>query len=65
MRGSGEAGWTFEDYDDAFGNGSFNLSNSTIWGTREGKERLEIALADRLFDNRVSQHETPGAVCDV
>ncbi|KAF5385113.1 hypothetical protein D9615_000950 [Tricholomella constricta] len=55
MKGSGESAWSCEDYDDAFGDCSFNLSNMNIWGTREGKEQLELALADRLFDHRVSQ----------
>ena len=55
MKGAGESAWSYEDYDDAFGDHSFNLSNMNIWGTREGKERLELALADRLFDHRMSQ----------
>lgn len=55
MKGAGELAWTYEDYDDAFGDG--NLSNHWIWGTREGKERFELALADRLFDNRVLQQQ--------
>ncbi len=55
MKGAGEVGWTYEDYDDAFDDGSFNLSNFKIWGTKEGKQRLELALADRLFDHRISQ----------
>ena len=56
MKGAGKPAWTYEDYDDAFGDGS-NLSNPRIWGTREGKERFELALADRLFDHRISQQE--------
>ena len=55
MRGASEPGWTYEDYDDAFGDGSFTMSNPKIWGSREGKEGFEIALADRLFDHRVQQ----------
>ncbi|KAI9447196.1 hypothetical protein BJY52DRAFT_1312844 [Lactarius psammicola] len=55
MKGAGEVGWTYEDYDDAFGDGSFNLSNFKIWGTEEGQKRLELALADRLFDHRISE----------
>ncbi|KAI9512899.1 hypothetical protein F5148DRAFT_654946 [Russula earlei] len=39
MKGAGELAWAYEDYDDAFGDGC-NLSN---WGTREGKDRLELA----------------------
>jgi hypothetical protein len=56
MKGAGEPGWTCDDYDDAFGDGC-NLSNEMIWGTREGKERFELALADRLFDHRTSQQQ--------
>lgn len=58
MKGTGEAGLTYEEYDDAFGDGSFNLSNSKLWGTREGKERFELALSDGLFDYRMSQQNT-------
>jgi hypothetical protein len=57
MKGASEVGWTCEDYDDAFGDGSFNLSNAKIWGTEEGKRHLELALADRLFDHRVLQQQ--------
>ena len=62
MKGADEAGWTYEEYDDAFGDGSFNLSNSKIWGTREGKERFELALSDALFDFRMSQQNTAETV---
>ena len=55
MKGAGESAWTYEDYNDAFGDG--NLSNHRIWGTREGKERFELALADRLFDHPVLQQQ--------
>ncbi|KIJ93578.1 hypothetical protein K443DRAFT_645358, partial [Laccaria amethystina LaAM-08-1] len=55
VKGTGESAWSHEDCDDAFGDHSFNLSNMNIWGTREGKERLELALAERLFDHRISQ----------
>ena len=61
MKGAAESAWSYEDYDDAFGDHSFNLSNMNIWGTREGKERLELALADRLFDHRMSQDGIWGA----
>lgn len=57
MKGAGELGWTYEDYDNAFGDGSFNLSNLKIWGTEEGKTQFELALADRLFDHRISQQQ--------
>ena len=56
MKGIGEPAWTYEDYDDAFGDGS-DLSNHKIWGTREGKELFELALADRLFDHRILQQQ--------
>jgi hypothetical protein len=57
MKGAGEVGWTYEDYDNAFGDGSFNLSNLKIWGTEEGKTKFELALADRLYDHRISQQQ--------
>ena len=62
MKGAGESAWSYEDYDNAFGDHSFNLSNMNTWGTREGKERLELALADRLFYHRLSQQENTHAV---
>jgi len=55
-KGTGEPAWTYEDYNDAFGDGC-NLSNHRIWGTREGKERFELALADRLFDLRILRQQ--------
>lgn len=55
MKGAGEPAWTYED-DDAFGDGC-NPSNHRIWETREGRERFELALADRLFDLRVLQQQ--------
>jgi len=58
MKGTGETGWTHEEYDDACVDGSFNLSNSKLWETREGKERFELALSDGLFDYRMSQQNT-------
>jgi len=51
---SGEPAWAYEDYEDAFGDDSFDLSNPKIWGTREGKEIFELELAERLFDHRTS-----------
>lgn len=57
MKGPGEPAWSYEDCEDAFGD--LNLSNMNIWGTREGKERLELALADRLFDHRTAYGEQP------
>ena len=58
MKGSDEPVWTYEDYEDAFDGGSVNLSKLEVWGTGEGKERFELALADRLLDHRVQSQET-------
>ena len=58
MKGSDEPVWTYEDYEDAFDGGSVNLSKLEIWGTGEGKERFELALADRLLDHRVQSQGT-------
>lgn len=55
MKSSGKTEWTYEDYVDTFGDGSCNLSDTKLWGSREGKERLELALEDRLFDHQLSQ----------
>lgn len=44
-KGTGEPEWTYEDYEDTFGDGS-NLSNP------QNRELFEVALADRLFDHR-------------
>jgi hypothetical protein len=55
MKGPGESPLTDENYCDAFEYGPFDLSNSNIWGTKEGKQQLELALAERLFDHRISQ----------
>ncbi|KAI5985199.1 hypothetical protein EDD15DRAFT_2476890 [Pisolithus albus] len=57
MKGAGETTWTYEDRDDAFGEGS-NLSNPRIWEISDGKELFELALADRLFGHRISQQES-------
>ncbi|KAF8801649.1 hypothetical protein BYT27DRAFT_7114300 [Phlegmacium glaucopus] len=62
MKGASELEWTYEEYDDTFGNGSFDLSNPKISETREGKERFELALSDRLFDHRMSQQNTTGII---
>ncbi|KAI0299883.1 hypothetical protein BC826DRAFT_993921 [Russula brevipes] len=62
VRGSAEPAWTEDDEDDVFGDGSLNLSNAKVWETREGKERFELALEDRLLDHRVSQYYTSSAV---
>ena len=55
MKGAGEVGWTYEDYDDALGDGSFNLFNIKTWGSEKGKTLFELALADRKLDHRISQ----------
>ncbi|KAF9241815.1 hypothetical protein BU15DRAFT_20213, partial [Melanogaster broomeanus] len=54
MKDTGEPAWAYKDYEDAFGEGSFDLSSPKIWGTREGNEQFEFALADRLFDHQMS-----------
>jgi len=50
MKGAGEPGWTSQDDDKTFGEGS-NLSNPKVWNTKKGKERFELVLVDRLFDH--------------
>jgi len=52
MKGAGELTW---DYEDNLGDGASDLSRYEIWGGIEGQERLELELADRLFDHRVVQ----------
>ncbi|KAH9051295.1 hypothetical protein EDB83DRAFT_1301064 [Lactarius deliciosus] len=59
MKSAGEVSWSCEDFDDAFGDGSFTLSNPKIWGTEEGRKRFELTLSDRLFDHRISQQGKP------
>jgi hypothetical protein len=53
VKGSDEPVWTYEGREDAFDGGSVDLSKLDIWGTGEGKELFELALADRLLDHRV------------
>jgi hypothetical protein len=55
MKGTGEVEWTYEECDDTFGEGSFDMSNPKIWGTKGGKERFELALSDRLFEHQISR----------
>ncbi|KAF8883083.1 hypothetical protein CPB84DRAFT_1790392 [Gymnopilus junonius] len=55
LKGAGELGRTYEEFDDTFGDGNFDLSDAKIWGTREGKERLELELLGRLYDRRLSE----------
>jgi hypothetical protein len=52
MKGAGEPTW---DYEDNLGDGAFDLSRHEVWGNIEGQERLELVLADRLFDHQVAQ----------
>ncbi|KAF9784895.1 hypothetical protein BJ322DRAFT_1108373 [Thelephora terrestris] len=53
VKGLDEPVWTYEDCEDAFDGGSVDLSKLDIWGTGEGKELFELALADRLLDHHV------------
>ena len=55
MKGTGELERTYEGYDEAFGDGSFNFSNPRVCETRERKERFELALSGGLVDHRISQ----------
>lgn len=48
VKGCGERHWDF-------GIGALDLSDEMVWGTEEGKERLEIELDNRLFDYRLAQ----------
>ncbi|KAF9231107.1 hypothetical protein BU15DRAFT_82827 [Melanogaster broomeanus] len=57
MNGAGESERTHDEYDDIFGEGSFNLSNFATWGSREAKESFERILPERLFDLRVWTHQ--------
>lgn len=52
MKGVREPTW---DYEDNLSDGAFDLSRLDIWGNIEGQERLELELADRLFEHRVAQ----------
>lgn len=49
VKGVGEPTW---DYYDSEGAGNFDLSRSDVWGSEEGKERLEVELANRLFERQ-------------
>ncbi|KAF8481646.1 hypothetical protein DFH94DRAFT_691292 [Russula ochroleuca] len=48
-----EREWSWDECEVALD--AFDLSDTGVWGTREGKELLEVMLADRLFDHRLSQ----------
>jgi len=52
MKGAREPTW---DYDDAFGDGAFDLSRQEVWGGDEGKLRLELEISDRLFEHQIAQ----------
>ncbi|KAI0693931.1 hypothetical protein C8T65DRAFT_667437 [Cerioporus squamosus] len=55
VKGAGEQRW---DYEHTFGTGAFDLSENAVWGTEEGKERLELELENRLFEHKALQ-ESP------
>ncbi|KAL1943960.1 hypothetical protein VTO73DRAFT_3778 [Trametes versicolor] len=48
VKGRGERHWDFRS-------GALDLSDVKVWGTKEGKERLELELENRLFDHRFKQ----------
>ena len=50
VKGSGERHWDFRS-------GALDLSDGALWGTGEGKERLEVELEHRLFDHRSKQQQ--------
>lgn len=52
MKGAGGPTW---DYEDNLGDGAVDLLRQEIWDNSEGRERLELELADRLFDHQVAQ----------
>jgi hypothetical protein len=52
VKGAGEPTW---DYDEAFGDGAFDLSRQELWESAEAKERLELELSERLFEHQVAQ----------
>ncbi|KAI0360629.1 hypothetical protein OH77DRAFT_1392868 [Trametes cingulata] len=49
VKGRGERHWDF-------GCGALDLSDSRVWGTKEGKERLEVELENRLWEHRAKQN---------
>jgi hypothetical protein len=59
MKGLGESTW---DHEGNLSAGAFDLSRNEVWSNAEGKERLELELADRLFDHRVAQDLQRGDV---
>ena len=62
VKGAGERQW---NYAQTFGIGRFDLSDAAVWGTEEGKERLELELEERLFDHRTLQEEASRPVTPV
>ncbi|OJT01761.1 hypothetical protein TRAPUB_7817 [Trametes pubescens] len=48
VKGCGERHWDFRT-------GALDLSDKDVWGTDEGKGRLETELDNRLFDHRLMQ----------
>ncbi|KAI0330290.1 hypothetical protein GY45DRAFT_1323834 [Cubamyces sp. BRFM 1775] len=50
VKGSGERHWDFRS-------GALDLSDDALWGTEEGKERLEVELEHRLFEHGVRQQQ--------
>ncbi|KAI0372001.1 hypothetical protein BV20DRAFT_941114 [Pilatotrama ljubarskyi] len=48
VKGRGERHWDF-------GSGALNLSDARVWGTADGKERLEVELENRLSEHRSKQ----------
>ena len=57
VKGAGEPTW---DNEDAFGD-AFDLSRQEIWGSAEGKERLELEFLDRLFEHQVARDLSRGS----
>ena len=47
VKGVGEPTWDYEL--ESSEGGKFDLSRHDVWGSEEGKERLEVELANRLF----------------
>jgi len=47
VKGVGEPTWDYEL--ESSEGGKFDLSRRDVWGSEEGKERLEVELANRLF----------------
>ena len=52
IKGAEEPMWAYEDN---LNDGAIDLSRREVWGNIEGKEQLELELADRLFEHRIAQ----------